>query len=286
MPPPIRGDNVGHAGGADQDVRLPGELLPIRHAGVDHGDGGVGPGFLERQQHRKGAAEGRAPPDDHHPPAGDRDPVVDEHGLDAERGAGPGPARLSEGQVAEVGRVKPVGVLGRIGSGHGLVEVEADRNGVLHDERVDVGVVVERADPFEQVVLGGVGGDAPVEAAQPVALTGLVLAGHVAGAGRVVADEDGPEAGRAVAGGELGGPLAHVGEHGIGDGGAGHGDSGHGGACSCSGVRHLGEERKGRSRARLLEPGTWNLEPGTGAGLGCWNLRPAPGLSAGTDARR
>ena len=77
--------------------------------------------------------------------------------------AGPGRARLAEGQQTQVGGVQAVGVLGRVDGRDRLVEVEAGRHRVLDEVAVDGRVGVELGDRGQQVRLGGVGRDAHVD---------------------------------------------------------------------------------------------------------------------------
>ena len=69
--------------------------------------------LLEREQHRERPADREPAPDDHDVPAFDRDVVVHEQRLDAERRARARSDRAHH-EPAEVDRVQAVGVLGRI----------------------------------------------------------------------------------------------------------------------------------------------------------------------------
>ena len=112
---------------------------------------------------------------------------------DARRRAGQRAGRAHD-QAAEVHRVQPVDVLGRVDGQQGLLLVEAGGQRQLHQEGADGRVGVEAGDDASssswvrvgrQVLVGRV--DAHLRAVR-------VLHGHVAGARAVVADEDGAEA--------------------------------------------------------------------------------------------
>jgi hypothetical protein len=81
------------------------------------------------------------------------------------------------------------------------LEVDLLRRRVLHQHRVDRGVVVHRPDRGDDVGLRGVLGQVQVRAGEAERVSPVHLHPDVAGAGRVAADQDGAEA-RAVAAGD------------------------------------------------------------------------------------
>ena len=128
-------------------------------------------------------------------PALDRDVVVREQRLDPERRARARSDRADH-QPPEVHRVQAVGVLARIDRVECGLVVEALRQRQLHDERVDVRVVVELVDRAQHVGLGRGLGELDMEGVDPDVGRVGALAADVRRAVRVVADEDRPEAGR------------------------------------------------------------------------------------------
>ena len=157
---------------------------------MDNRHRGIGPRALRRQQQGHGPSQRRPPTYDHHPAPGDLDLVVDEHGPDPGRGAGHGTVLL-EDQSTQVDRVEPVSVLGWVHRGEGGTEVEAVGDRVLDDEGVNCRILVEPGHRLVECRRGGVGGHHSVLGGQTGLLAGLVLLAHIAGASRVVADQDG-----------------------------------------------------------------------------------------------
>ena len=105
----------------------------------------------------------------------------------------------------------------------GLV-VDLRRRGMLHEHRVDRGVVVERVDRGEQIGLRRVLGQVNVRRGQADLERLLLLHADVARARAVVADEDRREPGREAAVDEHFDARLEVGERRLRDRGAGHED--------------------------------------------------------------
>jgi hypothetical protein len=101
----VGSDHVGHAGRPDDDVGPAGVVGPVLHPRVNYRHRGIGARLLQREQQGQGTPERRSPADDYHRPALQRDPVVLQHDLDAQRGAWPRMAALAEGEITEVHRV-------------------------------------------------------------------------------------------------------------------------------------------------------------------------------------
>jgi hypothetical protein len=124
--------------------------------------------------------------------------------------------------------MQPVDVLVRVEGAQGGVVVEVGRDRVLDQDGVHPLVGVESGDHVEQVVLGGVGGLLPMRGVE-TQFGGLSLFdADVTGAGVVVADQVGGEAGRDAAVAECGDSPGHVVEHGLGHGCTGQQSRGRG----------------------------------------------------------
>ena len=102
----------------------------------------------------------------------------------------------AEHEPAEVHRVQPVDVLVGIHLEQRGFVVDLRRRRVLHEHRVDGGIVVERADRGEQIGLRRVSGRCTCGDGQPDLGRLLLLHADVARARAVVADEDRAEPGR------------------------------------------------------------------------------------------
>ncbi len=117
--------------------------------------------------------------------------------------------------------MQTVGVLCRVHRRERCTEVEAVCNRVLNDVAVDPAVGVELCDRIVECGRRCVCVNVDVVGCHAHGLTGLVLLAHIAGAGPVISNQDGSEAGR---GSCLLQPLdtdAHVFEHGFCDGATG-----------------------------------------------------------------
>ncbi len=189
----LRLDDVRHARRGHDDVGLTQLRGQVAGSGVTLRDRGVL--GLPRQQQRDGAADGDAAADHDHMRAVDLHAVVTEQLDDAVRGAGQR-AALVQHQSAEAHGVQPVGVLGRVHQLQDAVGVDALGERELDDVAGALGVVVELPyDRLDLLLRGGVGqlaldgGDADLGAV-------AVLACDVPLAARVVADEEGAQAGR------------------------------------------------------------------------------------------
>ena len=155
---------AGHAGRGHDDVGPLGVPRPIWYAGVHDRDRRVGGRPLLREQERERPAEREAAPEDHDLATRDRDLVVREQRLDAGGRARNRPGD-TEHEPAEVHRVQPVDVLVGIDLEQRGLVVDLRRRRVLHEHRVDGGIVVERADRREQIGLRRVLGQVHVRRA-------------------------------------------------------------------------------------------------------------------------
>ena len=88
---------------------------------------------------------------------------------------------------------------------------------MLHEHRVDGGIVVELPDRAEEVGLGGVLGQVVVGRVEVELGRLLLLHADVAGTGGVVTDEHGAETGAVTVLHELGDPGPELAEHRFGD---------------------------------------------------------------------
>jgi hypothetical protein len=102
---------------------------------------------------------------------------------------------LAEDQVAEVDRVQPVRVLGRVHPAQHPVRVQARRERKLDDVPGASGVGVQFIDNGLDLLLGRVGGQIAANARDPDLGAVPVLAVHVGPAARVVADQDSAQPG-------------------------------------------------------------------------------------------
>ncbi len=166
---------------------------PVGDPGVHDRDSGVGRGALLGQQERQRATERRAAAEDHDVATGDRDAVVGEQLLDARRCARPR-AGQADGEAAHVDRVHAVDVLVRVDGEQRGVVVEVAGHGVLHQQRVHGPVGRERRDRLDQLLLRRVVGQVHVRRVEAQLGGPALLEPDVAGAGVVVADQDGGEA--------------------------------------------------------------------------------------------
>ncbi len=216
----FRLDDAGDAGGGDQDLGALRVPRPVLDPGVHDGDRGVRGRALLGQQHRERPAERGAATENDHLTAGDLDAVVGEQRLDPGRGAGQRPGQ-PDGEATHVERVHPVDVLVRVEGLQRRVVVQVGRDRILDQDAVHVPVVVEAGDHLEQVGLRDVATQVLVRGLEAELGGLLLLDPDVPGAGVVVADQDGGEAGLDAAGLQLGDPVADVGQDGLGDGRAG-----------------------------------------------------------------
>ena len=213
-------DDAGDAGGGDEDLGLAGVVRPVLHAGVHHGDRGVGRRSLLAEQQCERAAEGGAASEDHDVAARDRDLVVGEQRLDA-RGRARHRSGHAEREPTHVRGMGGVDVLVRVHHRDGGVVVEVPRDRVLQEQRMDGRVVAVAADLVLDLLLGRAGGQVAVGRLEAELGGGPLLEADVAGAGVVVADEHRRQARRDAVGDELLGALADVGHHRLDDGSSG-----------------------------------------------------------------
>ena len=204
----FRGQQAGPPGRHHHDVRGSGVRGEILGAGVAERHGGVlGPAG---QQQAESATHGDPAPDDGDVGARDRHPVAAQQFHDAARGARQR-ARLAQDQLAEVGRVQAVRVLGRVHPVQHGVGVEPGGQRQLDDVpgagRVGVQLVDHRLD----LRLGRVPGQVPADGRDPDLGAVPVLAVDVGAAARVVADQDGAEPGHGTARGQGRYPLGEFG---------------------------------------------------------------------------
>ena len=138
--------------------------------------------------------------------------------LAAQRRAGHEAARVAHGQLADVDRVEPVHVLGRVDGEHDRRFVDVLGRRRLHEDAVDRRVVVEPGDHVEQLGLGRLGGQFELDRVHPDLLAHAVLRADVGTRRWVVADEHHRQA-RGMATGLEGFDLrAALGQHGFRDG--------------------------------------------------------------------
>ena len=204
----------GNSGRRNHDLGPLRVARPIRYAGVHDRDRGVGGRALLRQEQRQRPAEREAAPEDHDLPARDRDLVVREQCLDA-RGRARHRSGHAEREPPEVDRVQPVDVFVGIHLEQRGLVVDLRRRRVLHEHRVDCGIVVERADRGDEVGLGRVLRKVNVRRGEADLGRLLLLHADVARARTVVADEDGRETGREAAVDERLDARLEVGERGL-----------------------------------------------------------------------
>jgi len=169
------------------------------------------------QQQAESAADGDPAPDDGDVGAGDGHPAAAQQFGDAARRARQR-TRLAENQLAEVDRVQPVRVLGRIHPVEHGVGIEPGGQRQLDDVpgagRIGVQLVDHRLD----LRLSGVGRQVPPDRRDPDLRAVPVLAVHVGSAARIVAHQDRAEPGDDPARGQRGRPLRQAGPYFRGDG--------------------------------------------------------------------
>nr|WP_308169766.1 hypothetical protein [Acrocarpospora catenulata] len=182
--------NRGRAYGGYQDVGLSGDCGQVGGSGVAVGDGGV----AAEQEHAGGLAEDGAAA--HHDGvfSGEVDLVLVEQAQDAGRSAGV-EAGQAEAHRGEGVRGNSVDVLfwGDGLEGGPLVDVLAD--GVLQEDAVHAGVRREGGEGVDEFLGGGRGGKRDVPGSDADLLASGALHADVGDRGRVVADQDGGEAG-------------------------------------------------------------------------------------------
>ena len=200
----VGSDEVGAADGDHEYVGLASELGEVLRFAVADGYGAVEPFAREqvggRGAHYVGAA------DDHAVFAGGLDVVALEEGADSHGGGGD-EALFAEDHASDVDRCEAVHVLvGRDGVNDLLlVDVLGQRE--LDDEAVDVWVVVEEVDGFEELLFGGLLAHAVYARGEAYLVAGLFFVGHVCHAGAVLAYDYSCQMGGAVS---LRGECAHL----------------------------------------------------------------------------
>ena len=195
----VRGQQAGPAGRHHHDVRGSGVRGEILGSGVAERHGGVlGPAG---QQQAERATHGDPAPDDGDVGARDRYPVAAQQFHDAARGARQR-AGLAQDQLAEVGRVQAVRVLGRVHPVQHGVGVEPGGQRQLDDVPGAGRVGVQLVDHRLHLRLGRVLGQVPADGRDPDLGAVAVLAVDVRAAARVVADQDGAQAGHGTARGQ------------------------------------------------------------------------------------
>ena len=178
---------------------------------VAHGDGGVALRALAHEHGGEGLAHDVAAAYNHHVLSGGAD-VVPAQQLDDAGGRSAVETGKADGGTAHVDGVEAVDVLfGRYGLDYGLL-VDVARQGELHYEAVDVGVVVEALNlgqkRFRRQGLLGRALETYEGGCEAALLAGLHLRGHICLAASVVANEYGGEV-RALE--VLGHALGHLG---------------------------------------------------------------------------
>ena len=191
----------------DHDVRGPGVRGQVLGAGVAQRHGGVlGPAG---QQQAERAAHGDPAADDGDVGARDGDPVAAQQFHDAARGARRR-AGLAQDELAEVGRVQAVRVLGRVHPVEHRVGVEPGGQRQLDDVPGAGRVGVQLVDHRLHLRLGRVLGQVPADGRDPDLGAVPVLAVHVGAAARVVADQDRAQPGHGTARGQGRDPLGEL----------------------------------------------------------------------------
>ena len=104
--------------------------------------------------------------------------------------------RLAEYQLAEIDRLQPVGVLGRVDQVQHRLRVQAGRQRQLDDVAGAGRIRVQLGDGILDLLLGGIRGQVPADADDPDLGAVPVLAVDVGAAAGIIADQDGAEAGR------------------------------------------------------------------------------------------
>jgi hypothetical protein len=189
---PVRLDQMGDTGGSDDDVRGAGVGGDVDGRLVAEGDGRVLGGTGEHEAER--AADGEAAADDAEALAGDLDVVLAEQLDDAARRARQR-AGDAEHELAEVGRVQPVGVLVGVDQLQHAVGVDVRRQRQLHDEAGAGVVLVERDHRRLDLLLRRGGRELHPERGDADLGAVAVLARDVRVAARVVPDQDRAETG-------------------------------------------------------------------------------------------
>ena len=191
----IRGEQPGPSRGHHHDVRGPGVRGEILGPGVAQRDRGVlgTPG----QQQSESAAHGDPAPDDGDVGARDGHPVAAQQFGDPARRARQR-AGLTQDQLAQVGRVQAIRVLGRVHPVEHGVGVEPGGQRQLDDVPGAGRIGVQFVDHRLHLRLGGVGGQVPADGRDPDLSAVPVLAVHVGAAAGIVADQDRAEPGPTV----------------------------------------------------------------------------------------
>ena len=207
----VRGQQPGPSRGHHHDVRGPGVRGEILGSGVAQRHRGVlgAPG----QQQAESPADGDPAPDDGDVGARDGHPVAAQQFDDAARRARQR-AGLAEHQLAQVDRVQPVRVLGRVHPVEHGMGVQPGRQRQLDDVPGAGRIGVQFVDHRLHLRLGRVGGQVPPDGRDPDLRAVPVLAVHVGAAAGIVADQDRAEPGHdGTARGQRGHPLRQAGPY-------------------------------------------------------------------------
>ena len=188
----IRGQQPGPPRGHHHDVRGPGVRGQVLGPGVAQRHRGVlgAPG----QQQAERAAHGDPAPDDGDVGARDGHPVAAQQFHDAARGARQR-ARLAQDQLAQVGRVQAVRVLGRVHPVEHGMGVKTGGQRQLDDVPGAGRIGVQLVDHRLHLRLGRVGGQVPADGRDPDLRAVPVLAVHVGAAAGIIADQHRAEPG-------------------------------------------------------------------------------------------
>jgi len=192
-------DHVGRhearlADGGDDDVGGADDRGEILRPAVADGDSGVASHPFLDQERRHRLADNFAAADDDGMGAGRRDTGIDQELLAAEGRTGH-ESGTSLREEPDVDGLKSVYVLERIDriEDHGLVDLFGQRQ--LHEDAVHGRIGVQARDEFEELGLGGAGGEGVERTEHSGLFAAFAFAADVDGAGGIVADEDDGEVG-------------------------------------------------------------------------------------------
>jgi hypothetical protein len=162
---------------------------------------------LVRQQQAERAADGEAATDHDHVPAGDRHVVAPQHLEEAGGSAGQGRVKVAadpEHEPAEVGRVQPVGILGRIHQLEHRVLVDARGQWQLDDVAGHGQVLIKAKNGGPHLVFGRLRRKIHPDRLDAELDTVAMLTGHVGERSRIAAHKQCAETGMDAAGLERG----------------------------------------------------------------------------------
>ena len=182
----VGGDELRLADGHHQYIGLAGNLRQVLRLAVAHGDGAVE--TLTAQQVGGGRTHNVRAANHHAVLAGGLDAIALQQRADAHRRGGH-KALLAQHHAADVDGRETIHILvGRDGVDD-LLLVDMLRQGELHDETVDVGVVVEEFNGLQKLGLGGLVAHAVDTGGEPHLVARLLLVGDVGHARPVLAHD-------------------------------------------------------------------------------------------------